>query len=33
MFCIFLREISMHCRDFPIDTEGVIEDQDTTICL
>ena len=31
MLRIFLREISMLCWDFPIDTEGIIEDADTTI--
>ena len=31
MLCIFLWEISMLCWDFPIDTEGIIEDADTTI--
>ena len=31
MLRIFLREIGMLSRDFPIDTEGIIEDADTTI--
>lgn len=33
MLCIFLREISMLCRDFPIDAEGIIKDRNTSICL
>ena len=33
MFRIFLREISMLCRDFPINTEGIIKDANATICL
>lgn len=33
MLRIFLREISMLCRDFPIDAEGIIKDRDATIDL
>ena len=33
MLRIFLGEISMFCWDLPIDTEGIIEDIDATICL
>ena len=33
MLRIFLREIGMFCWDLPIDTEGFIEDRDTSICL
>ena len=33
MLCIFLRKIGMFCWNFPIDTESVIEDADTTISL
>ena len=31
MLRIFLREIGMFCWDSPIDTEGIVEDADTTI--
>ena len=33
MLCIFLREIGMLCWDFPIDTEGIIEDANASIRL
>ena len=33
MLRIFFGEISMLGWDIPIDTEGIIEDRDTTICL
>ena len=33
MLRIFLREIGMFCWNLPIDTESVIEDADTSICL
>ena len=33
MLRIFLREIGMLSRDFPIDTEGIIEDTDASIGL
>ena len=33
MLCIFLREISMLCRDFPIDAEGIIKDRNASISL
>ena len=33
MFRIFLREIGMLCWNLPINTEGIIEDADTTISL
>ena len=33
MLGIFLGEIGMFCWDFPIDTEGIIENADTSICL
>ena len=33
MLRIFFGEIGMLGWDFPIDTEGIIEDRDTSICL
>ena len=33
MLRIFLGEIGMFCRNFPIDTKGIIEDADTSISL
>mgnify|MGYP006926201604 CR=1 FL=1 len=33
MFCIFLREDGMFGWDFPIDTESIIKDADTSISL
>lgn len=33
MLRIFLGEISMFCWDLPIDTEGIIQDRDTSIGL
>ena len=33
MLRIFFREISMFCWDLPIDTEGIIEDRNTSICF
>lgn len=33
MLCIFLRELCMLCRNFLINTKGIIQDGDTTIRL
>lgn len=33
MLRIIFGEIGMFCWDFPIDTEGIIEDANATICL
>ncbi len=33
MFCVFLAENGLICRDAPIDAKAVIKNRDATICL